>query len=147
MAKTQTQILREEILEYLKQQGPEFKIRESELTKYLVANSAVSSPSTVLPGIYQKIEGKHGVRISIPGVKRYKEGSKVYYTYSPEYFKFEEGTTMYSIKESLNRFEDDLRKNNLWNVAVLELPFEERKAYLQFLEKFEEMRTLFDSEK
>jgi hypothetical protein len=45
--------------------------------------------------------------------------------------------------KKINEFEESLKETDLWNVAILELPFKERKPYLEFMEKFEELRNMF----
>lgn len=138
---TKTDIVREEIAKFLKMQGVGVKVRQNELTKYLKDNIAFEVTDGIVRGIYNKMAGIGGIYKPIQNVKIAKEDNKVFYYYEPTNFS-EDSVVMGKLKQITIEFENNLKNSGLWNVAILDLPFEERKPYLEYMKQFEELRNM-----
>ncbi|HFJ9454141.1 TPA: hypothetical protein ACGW67_005464 [Bacillus tropicus] len=142
--KSNTAIVREEIEMYLKQKGEGVKIRQTDLTQYMLQHSSVATGG-IVRGIYNRMQGIGGSIKPIPNVHFSKEADgKVFYFYKPtDNNRFSEDSIMGEIEQKIIEFEKVLRGANLLDISLLDLPSEERKVYLKFIDHFEELRNIF----
>lgn len=139
MAKSKTEIVREEIRAYLKTLGGA-KVRQVELTNYLLINSTIATEG-IIRGIYNRMQGIGGSYKLIPNVKIVKEEGASYLYY--EEGEFEDNSVIGRLRQKNSEFEEMLKRDNLWNISILDLPFEERQPYLEYMEKFGILRDAF----
>lgn|GEM_PF-4786904 len=137
--KSRTEIVRGEIREYLKAQKGK-KIRQVDLTNYILENSSVATEG-IVRGIYNKMLGIGGSYKLIPNVKIVSEDSKSFLYY--EESDFNDDSIIGRLKQKNIEFEESLKRAGLWNVSILDLPFEERQPYLEYMDKFGNLRDMF----
>lgn len=137
--KSKTEIVREEMREYLKTLEGK-KIRQVDLTKYMLANSSVASEG-IVRGIYNRMLGIGGSYKLIPNVKIVSEDGKSFLYY--EESEFNDASIISKLKQKNIEFETSLKQAGLWNVSILDLPFEERQPYFEYMENFEKLRNMF----
>ena len=137
-SKSKTETVREEIRHYLKK--TDGRVRQVDLTNYILENSHVATPG-IVRGIFNGAQGIGGRYRHIPNVAFTKEDGKVYYFYEEN--NFSEDSTMSKLSQKVAEFEADLKKDDLLKVSFLDIPSAERKHYLEFIEKFEELRNIF----
>lgn len=135
---SKTEIVREEIRKYLKETNG--RVRQVDLTNYILGNSHVATPG-IIRGIFNGVQGIGGRYRHIPNVAFAKEEGKVFYYYEEN--NFSEDSTMNRLSQKVAEFEAELKKDDLLKVSFLDILPEERRHYLEFIEKFEELRDIF----
>lgn len=139
MKKSKTEIVREEMREYLKTQIGS-KIRQVDLTNYLLQNSCVATEG-IIRGIYNRMLGIGGSYKLIPNVHIVTEDKKSYLYYQES--EFIDDSIIGKLKGKNLEFEGILKESGLWNISILDLPFEERQPYIEYMEKFGILRDMF----
>lgn len=142
MGTSPTEYVRGEIQEYLKQRGVGVKVRESELFKEILKSSKIASPG-ILRGIANKAKGIGGY-VPIFHVEVVKEGNKSFYCYKA--YRFTENSVLGELQKKVIEFKTTLQRDNLWNVSWIDLSVDERRPYLEFMNRFENVMDLFTAE-
>ncbi|QSO47477.1 hypothetical protein [Alicyclobacillus mengziensis] len=133
-----TEMARGLIQEFLMKKGEGVKVRESDLFEEIKQIDPLITDG-VLRGIANKMKGIGGY-VPISNVEVVKEGSKSFYFYQG--YKFSDGFVG-SLQKKLIDFKNELKRDNLWDVSIIGLSSEERRVYLEFVDRFEHLMSMF----